>query len=124
MLRSFLEKWLNYFSEKRVSNNCIKPCSPQQFLINDGDYMTVEKTQQSTGVASDLNAELGIWKKLNECVYEHTSGLRVHTGGTIRKLDGTFISLGNIKQARQAERFIRICGGNKKRGLMLMAVNA
>lgn len=27
-------------------------------MINDGDYMTVEKTQQSTGVASDLNAEL------------------------------------------------------------------
>jgi len=29
-------------------------------LINDGDYMTDEKTQQSIGVASDLNAELGI----------------------------------------------------------------
>ena len=28
-------------------------------MINDGDYMTDEKTQQPLGVASDLNAELG-----------------------------------------------------------------
>ena len=27
-------------------------------MINDGDYMTDEKTQQPLGVASDLNAEL------------------------------------------------------------------
>jgi len=33
--------------------------APQQTLINDGDYMTDEKTQQPIGVASDLNAELG-----------------------------------------------------------------
>ena len=32
--------------------------APQQNLINDGDYMTDEKTQASAGVASDLNAEL------------------------------------------------------------------
>ena len=84
----------------------------------------MKDTQLEVGLASHLTQELGIWKKLSVCVYEHTSGVRVHTGGTIRKLDGTFISLGNIKQARQAEKFIRICGGNKKRGLMLMAVNA
>ena len=29
-------------------------------MINDGDYMTDEKTQQPLGVASDLNAELDI----------------------------------------------------------------
>ena len=84
----------------------------------------MKDTQLEVGLASHLTQELGIWKKLSVCVYEHTSGVRVHTGGTIRKLDGTFISLGNIKQARKAEKFIRICGGNKKRGLMLMAVNA
>lgn len=32
--------------------------APQQNFINDGDYMTDEKTQQPLGVASDLNAEL------------------------------------------------------------------
>ena len=35
-------------------------------MINDGDYMTDEKTQQPLGVASDLNAELDVLKKENE----------------------------------------------------------
>ncbi len=34
--------------------------APQQTLINDGDCMIDEKTQQPNGVASDLNAELGV----------------------------------------------------------------
>lgn len=46
------------FNAPVLEHDGIKPCSPQQLLINDGDYMTVEKTQQSVGVASDLNAEL------------------------------------------------------------------
>ena len=31
-------------------------------MINDGDYMTDEKTQQPLGVASVLNAELDVYK--------------------------------------------------------------
>ena len=42
-------------------NYCaLRRAAPQQTFINDGDYMTDEKTQQPLGVASDLNAELGI----------------------------------------------------------------
>jgi hypothetical protein len=41
-----------------VHNGKAKGQCPQQTLINDGDYMTDEKTQQPLGVASDLNAEL------------------------------------------------------------------
>jgi hypothetical protein len=35
-------------------------------MINDGDYMTEKKTQQPLGVASDLNAELGIFDNITE----------------------------------------------------------
>lgn len=35
-------------------------------MINDGEYMTEKITQQPLGVASDLNAELGILKNENE----------------------------------------------------------
>jgi hypothetical protein len=34
-------------------------------LINDGDYMTDEKTQQPLGVASDLIAELDTFSEEN-----------------------------------------------------------
>ena len=40
-------------------NYCaLRRAAPQQTFINDGDYMTDEKTQQPLGVASDLNREL------------------------------------------------------------------
>ena len=48
--------WKKFESNYRA----LSRAAPQQFLINDGDYMTDEKTQQPLGVASDLNAELGL----------------------------------------------------------------
>ena len=43
----------------------LRRAAPQQTLINDGDYMTDEKTQQLLGASSDLNAELD-WEIENE----------------------------------------------------------
>ena len=64
-------------SKNMVSNyRALRRAAPQQFLINDGEYMTVEKTQQSVGVASDLNAELGI--ACVGCISESKNELRCY----------------------------------------------
>jgi len=43
---------------RKPNYRALRRAAPQQFLINDGDYMTDEKTQQPLGVASHLIAEL------------------------------------------------------------------
>ena len=48
-------------------------------MINDGDYMTDEKTQQPLGVASDLNAELD-----NKLYYVGPIAFRNNKTGDIR----------------------------------------
>jgi hypothetical protein len=51
---------LRLLKKDLVSNTALSSAAPQQFFINDGDYMTDEKTQQPNRFASDLNAELGV----------------------------------------------------------------
>ena len=58
-------------------------------------------------------------------VYEHTTGIRVHAMGTIslRLPTGERIIYGqNWPHSQSAERWIKIAGGNRKRGLMLWAL--
>ena len=52
-------------SKVKSNYRALSRAAPQQTLINDGDYMTDEKTQQSIGVASDLNAELDTIKEVS-----------------------------------------------------------
>ena len=56
---------------------------PEQTLINDGNYMTEKTTQQPLGLASDLNAELGLLKDIINRVADELglpteNGNRVH----------------------------------------------
>lgn len=59
-------------------------------------------------------------------VHEHISGIRVHMMGTISLPlpTGERIIYGeNWPHSQSAERWIKIAGGNRKRGLMMWALN-
>ena len=61
------------------------------------------------------------WKHLGGSVWEHVSGIRLHTLGTARLPDGKFIDAGTYPESIRAQRAIRIAG-NRKRGLMIWAL--
>ena len=61
------------------------------------------------------------WKKLNESVYEHHNGLRIHVLGLIRLPDLTYVECTKYPQYPEASRFIKINNNNRKRGLMAYA---
>ena len=61
--------------------------------------------------------KLEIWKKLSNSVFEMTDGRRLHMFGTCRLPDGRIVSA----QYSDTWRFIKISGGNRKRGLMAWA---
>ena len=56
------------------------------------------------------------WKHLAGAVYENATGTRIHLHGLCRLPDGTFFN-----DAMEFMRYIRIAGGNRKRGLMAWA---
>ena len=58
------------------------------------------------------------WRHLAGSVYEHTNGTRMHMLGTIRTPSGKYISASEWPESKNADRFILINGGNRKRGLM------
>lgn len=61
------------------------------------------------------------WKHVGGAVYDHSSGIRAHVGGYCRLPSGEFISGNTIDQLYALNRFIRINGGNRKRGVMAWA---
>lgn len=54
-------------------------------------------------------------------VYEHDSGARLHVMGYLRLPDGSEVSAFNWPESSTLARFIRINGGNRKRGAMAWA---
>lgn len=64
------------------------------------------------------------WKHLGGAVYEHSSGARVHTGGLVRLPGPVFYELNTWPASWEMREMIRVCGGNRKRGLMAFAVSA
>lgn len=62
------------------------------------------------------------WRHVGGPCYDH-SEVRIHIGGMARFLSGNVID-GNSWPESQHLRFaIRMCGGNKKRGTMVWALN-
>jgi len=57
------------------------------------------------------------WKRLDGVVWEHSTGTRIHLGGMMRFPDGTTLPAYGAKEHE------RICGWNRKRGLMVWALN-
>lgn len=60
------------------------------------------------------------WIHLGGAVWGHMNGTRIHVSGMIRYPDGTIFS--TCGYDRETHRYIRINGGNRKRGLMAFAV--
>ena len=59
-------------------------------------------------------------------VWDHRSGIRINTGGLIvipGKADTRLIWENEWPHSQSAERWIKIAGGNRKRGLMLWALD-
>lgn len=62
------------------------------------------------------------WRRIGGAIYQHTSGLRVHLLGYAFLLDGTVRSASAWPESRLANAYIRLAGGNRKRGLMMWAL--
>lgn len=63
------------------------------------------------------------WEKVGPSVYDHPSGLRIHVGGYCLMPQGEFISGNAWPQSSVMDRFIRIAGGNRRRGVMMWALS-
>jgi hypothetical protein len=60
------------------------------------------------------------WKRAGIApVYDHTSGIRVHVHGWLRLACGKLIDGSRWPELLSVGRFVRICGGNRKRGVMV-----
>ncbi len=63
----------------------------------------------------------GKWKKLSNSIYESSNGTRIHLMGVIRCQKTIFIN--ETHWFNLFYNYELICGGNRKRALMLMAEN-
>ena len=61
------------------------------------------------------------WKHIAGAVYEHANGTRVHLLGMIKLPSGEWISANKWPESKTADRFVKMNGGNWKRGLMAWA---
>lgn len=61
------------------------------------------------------------WKRVAGAVYDHESGIRMHTLGMCRLQNGVIVSDGDAEHYYLQHKMIRINGGNRKRGLMAWA---
>ena len=62
------------------------------------------------------------WKHIAGAVYEHANGTRVHLLGMIRLPSGEWLSANKWPESLEANKFVRMNGGNRKRGLMAWAL--
>lgn len=85
----------------------------------DEGYRVTQHEGEGTN-AAQLRPGAG-WKHIAGAVYEHANGTRVHLLGTIRLPNGEFVSAHKWPESKDAGRFVRINGGNWKRGLMAWA---
>ena len=61
------------------------------------------------------------WKKSGPCVWDHESGVRIHTGGII-KTGSLVVYANNWPCSKRWDEWTRIVGGSRRRGLMAMAL--
>lgn len=63
------------------------------------------------------------WTKLGQGVWEHVSGLRISTLGGVRLPDKSFVWAESWPILQQFDKFLRIAGGNRRRGLMMFGLS-
>lgn len=62
------------------------------------------------------------WVHVAGPVWEHAGGARVHIAGLVKLQGGRYLHANKWPECRDAERLIRVNGGNRKRGLMAWAM--
>jgi hypothetical protein len=62
------------------------------------------------------------WKHIAGSVWEHINGSRLHVAGTAI-VGGSVYYATTWPESAAADRCIRQCGGNRKRGLMLWTIS-
>lgn len=86
--------------------------------------MDIEETAASRAHMDGVVRRPGIgWRHLGGTVWEHESGTRLHQWGLVRFIDGVHLSANQWPQSKVADFWIRVAGGNRRRGLMLWVVN-
>lgn len=99
------------------------PCS-----VNPGKEPPVARTSDAvrSGVGGFPRKPGPGWKRAglpDVSVWDHVSGVRVHTFGLCRLRSGEFVNGGNIYPAMKLlDRAIREQGGNRRRGAMVWAL--
>lgn len=63
------------------------------------------------------------WQHVGSSVYDHSSGLRIHVLGMCRLPDGKVIYGETWPESKSLDRCIRICGGNRRRGVMVWGLS-
>jgi hypothetical protein len=63
------------------------------------------------------------WKYVGSAVWDHKSGLRLHIMGLCRLPNGEEVNGFRWPESRELDRWIRIAGGNRRRGAMLWALS-
>lgn len=63
------------------------------------------------------------WNKVGPAIYDHDSGVRIHVAGLVRLPSGEFVSGEQWPQCQEMYRYIRIAGGNRRRGVMMWALS-
>lgn len=62
------------------------------------------------------------WKHIAGPVYEHTSGIRIHVFGMALLPSGVWINGRTWPEHKALDLCIRICGGTRRRGVMVWAL--
>lgn len=63
------------------------------------------------------------WYHLGGSVYEHSSGIRIHVAGLCGFPPAPIVNGMIYPVSRELDRFVRINGGNRKRGMMAWALH-
>jgi hypothetical protein len=61
------------------------------------------------------------WTKLDDASWQHESGVCIHVSGLATTKDGLQVNGWSWPESRNLDRWIRINGGNRKRGVMAWA---
>ena len=61
------------------------------------------------------------WEHIAGAVWDHVSGVRLHTGGMIRTPDGHTVSAHQWPESKSVARAVRITG-SRRRGMMVWAL--
>ena len=88
--------------------------------------MNTENTSSATQVDPIVMRPSAGWYNVGGPCYDNANygGLRIHADGYCRlPLTGRFVSGNQWPESKNLNLFVRVCGGNRLRGIMVWAMN-